>query len=95
MKIEGNSPVNIGKLYKTYQNQSEKTEKKPVVNTVEQDSLQLSDQAKQIHQLIKEAKDLPEIREDKIAKIKAQITDNTYNIPSSKVAAKMLSLGKE
>lgn len=95
MKINNNSSVNIGKLYQTYQNQLEKIDKKQEVNTPEQDKLQLSDQAKQIHQLIKETKDLPDIREEKIAEIKEQIAGNTYNLNPQQLAAKMLSFVKE
>ena len=95
MKINGNSSVNIGKLYQTYQNQAEKTDKKPELNKVDQDNLQLSEQAQQIHQLIKEAKDLPEIREEKIARIKEQIANHTYNVSPQQLAAKMLSFDKE
>jgi negative regulator of flagellin synthesis FlgM len=95
MKINSNTPGNIGKLYQTYQTQTGPMEKKTGVNAASSDSLQLSDQAKQIHALIKDTKDLPEIREEKIARIKEQITNNTYNIPASKVAAKMLSPEQE
>jgi negative regulator of flagellin synthesis FlgM len=95
VKINNNSSVNIGKLYQTYQNQLEKIDKKQEVNTPEQDKLQLSDQAKQIHQLIKETKDLPDIREEKIAQIQEQIAGNTYNVSPQQLAAKMLSSVKE
>lgn len=91
MKINGSIPGSIGKLYQSYQIQAEQTEKRSGSGMVEQDKLQLSEQAKKIHELIKETKDLPEIREEKIARIKEQIINNTYDISPAKVAAKMLS----
>ena len=91
MKINGSYPGNIGKLYQAYQTQTEKSNKKTEVTVPEQDNLQLSEQAKKIHELIKETSDLPEIREEKIAKLKEQIKNNTYNISPAKVASKMLS----
>lgn len=94
MKINSNTPGNIGKLYQSYQTRTEQTEKKAGANSVGSDSLQLSEQAKKIHELIKDAKDLPEIREEKIARIKEEIANNTYNIPAHKVAAKMLAQDK-
>ncbi len=95
MKISNNSSVNVGKLYQTYQNQTEKTDKKNEVNSGEQDKLQLSEQAMKIHELIQETKDLPEIREEKIARIKEEIANNTYHISAQQLAAKMLSSSKE
>jgi len=95
MKINGSLPSNIGKLYQAYQTKNEQTTKKTGANTVEQDNLQLSEQAKKIHELIKETKDLPEIREEKITRIKEEIANNTYKVSAQQLADKMLSLGKE
>jgi negative regulator of flagellin synthesis FlgM len=99
MKINGNPPANVGKLYQAYQVQTEPTGKKTEANVTETetetDNLQLSEQAQKIHELIKEAKDLPDIREEKIARIKAEIASNTYNVTPQQLAAKMLSEGNE
>ena len=91
MKITSNPPINIGKLYQAHQTQSAATSKKAGDNVSGNDNLHISEQARKIHELIKEAKDLPEIREEKIAKLKEQINNNTYNISPAQLAAKMLS----
>lgn len=91
MKITSNPSNNVTKLYQTYQNQSEKTEKKAGSDAIEQDNLQLSEQAQKIHELITESKDLPDIREEKIAQIKSQIVNNTYSVTAQQLASKMLS----
>lgn len=95
MRINSNYPGNVGKIYQSIQTQAEQTDKKTTVKNVEQDSLQLSEQAKKIHELIKETKDLPEIREEKIAKIKEAIANNTYSVSAQQLATKILSSGQE
>jgi len=95
MRINSNNPGNVGKLYQTYQTQAGPMEVKSGVKTALQDSVQLSDQAKAIHEMIKDTKDLPDIREEKIAQIKDAITNNTYSVSAQKLAAKMLLSEKE
>lgn len=91
MKITSNPSNNIAKLYQTYQNQSEKTVKKAGSDFVEQDNLQLSEQAKKIHELITETKDLPDVRAEKITRIKGEIANKTYSVSAQQLAAKMLA----
>lgn len=95
MKINSNPLSNIGKIYQAYQTQSANLNKKAGDGAIEKDNLQISEQARKIHELIKEAKDLPELREEKIARIKAEIANHTYNVTPQQLAAKMLSADKE
>jgi len=95
MKITSNPSNNIAKMYQTYQSQSEKTEKKAGSGSIEQDNLQLSEQAQKIHKLITETRDLPDVREEKIARIKEEIANKTYSVTAQQLAAKMLSSEKE
>ncbi len=98
MKINSNVPGNIAKIYQSYQatqTQADQTGKKSEAKAVDSDSVQLSEQAKKITELIKETKDLPEIREEKIARIKAEVANNTYQISTQQLAAKMLSSENE
>ncbi len=95
MKITSNPSNNIAKLYQTQQAQSGKSEKKAGLGSIEQDTLHLSDQAKRIHELITTAKDLPDIREEKIAQIKDEIANKTYHVTEEQLAAKMLAADKE
>ncbi len=91
MRISSNVPGNVAKIYQTYQTQTGQTETISGTKFAEQDTVQLSDQAKAIHELIKSTKDLPDIREEKVAQIKDAITNNTYNVTPQQLAAKMLS----
>jgi negative regulator of flagellin synthesis FlgM len=95
MKITSNPSNNIAKLYQTNQSQSEKTDKKAGLDSIEQDHLHLSEQAKKIHELITETKDLPDIRAEKIARIKGEIANKTYSVSAQQLAAKMLASEKE
>ena len=94
MRINSNAPGNIGKLYQTNQTQAGQTEVKPA-KAAAHDSVQLSEQAQAIYKMIKETKDLPDIRQEKVAQIKDAITNNTYNVTPQQLAAKMLLSEKE
>lgn len=90
MRIDSNNPGYVSKLYQTYQAQTGPTEIKSAGKAAPQDSVQLSDQAKAIHELMQDYKELPDIREEKIAKIKEAITNQTYSVSPQQLAAKML-----
>lgn len=94
MRISSN-PAYVSQLYQINQTQSGQADVKPTEKVTQSDSVQLSDQAKAIHDLMKEYKELPDVREEKIAKIKESITNNTYNVSAQQLAAKMLSSGNE
>lgn len=95
VKINNNPSNNIAKLYQTQQIRTDNKEIKSGSDPVGSDNLQLSEQARQIHELIKETRDLPEIREEKIAQIKDQIANKTYSVTAEQLAAKMLAADKE
>lgn len=97
MKINGNAPGNITKLYQSNQTQIETSKKKDGVNAieVEGDSVKLSDQAVKINELMQKTNELPEVREEKIARIKAELNNNTYHVSAQQLAAKMLSAEDE
>lgn len=95
VKITSNPSNNIAKLYQTQQAQMEKSQVPAGSGAINHDSLQLSEQAKKIHELISTAKDLPDIREEKIAQIKDQLANKTYNVTAAQLAARMLASDKE
>lgn len=94
MKIDG-FPGNIAKIYQTHQNKADGTVKKNPLDPGKFDSVELTDQAQRIHTLVKETNGLPELREEKIARIKSEIVNGTYNVTPEQVAAKMLAADKE
>jgi flagellar biosynthesis anti-sigma factor FlgM len=95
MRISSNNPAYVSQLYQINQVQAEQADVKATEKTTGNDSVQLSDQAKAIHDLMNEYKNLPDIRDEKVAQIKESITNNTYNVTAQQLAAKMLTSGNE
>ena len=58
--------------------------------TVKEDKVVLSPKAKEVQETTKIIKELPDIREDKVAKLKEQVDQGTYKIDGKKIAFKML-----
>jgi len=50
----------------------------------------LYSKAKEIRELAKVIKDLPDIREEKVAELKKQIDQGTYKVDGEKIAFKMI-----
>ncbi len=65
---------------------AEKAEKQPTKT----DTVVLSDAAKRIQEAKKLLDAIPDIREDKVAQLKEQIDNGTYEIDAEKIADKML-----
>ncbi len=62
----------------------------------EEDKIEISTQAKEIQVAMKALKDLPDVREDKVNEIRAQIKDGSYKPSSEDVAEKLLErIGKQ
>ncbi|MEN8751897.1 MAG: flagellar biosynthesis anti-sigma factor FlgM [Desulfobacterales bacterium] len=55
-----------------------------------EDSVELSQSARDLQKAQKALPDLPDIREDKVAVLKQQIENGTYDIRADKIAANML-----
>ena len=54
------------------------------------DRVELSPEARQIIQLAEQTRQLPEIREDRVAALRQQLADGTYNVDPQQVAASIL-----
>jgi negative regulator of flagellin synthesis FlgM len=87
MKIQSNP--NIQKIMKAYGKQAPKAKKTEGVK-FEEDKIEISTQAKEIQVAMQAIKDTPEIREEKVNAIRAQIKDGTYKPSSEDVANKIL-----
>ncbi len=58
--------------------------------SVKEDKVVLSPKAKEVQEATKLIKELPDIREDKVAKLKEQVDQGTYRVDGKKIAFKML-----
>lgn len=65
---------------------SDQTEKQQV----KADTVELSDMGKRVQEAQKQLETIPDIREDKVAQLKEQVENGTYEIDAEKVADKML-----
>ncbi len=54
------------------------------------DTVAISDAAKALQQIEKAVKDIPEVREDKVAEIRNQLAQGTYKVDGQRIAFNML-----
>ena len=57
----------------------------------EKDSVTISEHGKDFQSVLKAIKDSPEVREDKVNRIKSQIENGTYNVSAEEIANKMVN----
>ena len=93
MKITENSNVDLN-LQKTDKSKvkvsGEKTARTPEEVTSKDDQVTLSEAAKEISKLTADAMKLPDVRTDKVEKIKNAINSGSYNVKGDAVAGKLL-----
>ncbi len=93
MKItDNNSSLNIRNYVNNIQD-NRKTDgltKQGPSQTVNEDKVVLSPKAKEVQEVTEVIKELPDIREEKVAKLKEQVDQGTYRIDGKKIAFKML-----
>lgn len=92
MEITPKDSVNI----EAYVNQVQEKDKadaaagQPEQQQNKADTVALSNAAKDIQEAQKQLKAIPDVREDKVAQLKEQIENGTYEIDAEKIADKML-----
>jgi len=93
MKItDNNSSLNIRNYVSNVQD-NKKTDglaKQGSPQAVKEDKVVLSPKAKEVQEATKLIKELPDIREEKVAKLKEQVDQGTYRIDGKKIAFKIL-----
>ena len=93
MKItDNNSSLNIRNYVNNVKDNKEieDLKKQGSPQTVKEDKVVLSPKAKEVQEATKLIKELPDIREDKVAKLKEQVDQGTYKVDGKKIAFKML-----
>jgi len=93
MKIlDQNPPVNMASYRNSITNKKNIDQRadKNSSNLVKEDKVALSNRARQIQDIKKNMKSIPDIREEKVAMIKDQIEKGTYKIDGKKIAEKMI-----
>ena len=93
MEITPKDSVNI----EAYVNQVKDKDKvdaaseQPEKQQTKADTVVLSDTAKKVQEAQKQLESIPDVREDKVAQIKEQIENNTYEMDEEKIAGKMIT----
>jgi negative regulator of flagellin synthesis FlgM len=93
MKItDNNSSLNIRNYVSNIQDgrKTDGSAKQGSPQTVKEDKVVLSPKAKEVQEATKLIKELPDIREEKVAKLKEQVDQGTYRVDGKKIAFKML-----
>jgi negative regulator of flagellin synthesis FlgM len=93
LKITGKNPyVNLDAYAKNVKDKEriDNQGKKASNQVVKEDKVVLSQEAKRVQKAKKLMESIPDIREEKIAKVKAQIENGTYQVQEKKLAAKMI-----
>lgn len=85
---------NIQSILKTYSdNKAVKTVKaeNKATNISKQDEVVLSSQAQSFSKVLQKAKNMSDVRVDKVKTLSAQVDSGTYSVNSRSIAEKMLS----
>lgn len=80
----------INKMLNVYKNQEKLSETGKLGKTRKADQLNISNTARDFQVAMTAVKDNPEIREDKVNRIKQEIQAGTYEIDAKKIAGKMM-----
>lgn len=64
-------------------------------STVESDNVTISEKGKDVSEMTRTLKSMPEVRADKIADLKERIANGTYNVSARDVAAKIVNTALE
>jgi len=93
VKITGKNPyVNLDAYAKNVKDKEriDNQGKNAANQVVKEDKVVLSQEAKRVQEAKKLMESIPDIREEKIAKVRAQIENGTYQVEEKKLAAKMI-----
>ena len=92
MEITPKDSVNIEAYVNQVQEKDkvEPTSDQPEKQQVKADTVELSDMGKRVQEAHSQLETIPDIREDKVAQLKEQVENGTYEVDAEKVADKML-----
>ncbi len=92
MEITPKDTVNIDAYVKQVQDRdkADATSEQPEKQQAKTDTVVLSDTAKTVQEAQTQLKSIPDVREDKVAELKEQIENGTYEVDADKLAGKML-----
>ena len=92
MEITPKDSVNIDAYVNQVQDKDkvDATSEQPEKQQTKADTVVLSDTAKKVQEAQKQLETMPDVREDKVAELKEQIENGTYNIDEDEIAGKII-----
>ena len=92
MEITPKDSVNIEAYVNQVQDKDkvDATSEQPEKQQPKADTVVLSDTAKKVQEAQKQLEAIPDVREDKVAQLKEQIENGTYDMDEEKIAGKMI-----
>ena len=92
MEITPKDSVNIEAYVNQVQEKDkvESSSEQPEKQPVKADTVELSDMGKRVQEAHKQLENIPDIREDKVAQLKEQVENGTYQPDAEEVADKMI-----
>ena len=93
MEITPKDSVNIEAYVNQVQEKDkvDATQEQPEKQQTKADTVVLSDTAKKVQEAQKQIETIPDVREDKVAQLKEQVENGTYDMDEEKIARKMIS----
>lgn len=64
-------------------------------SVVESDEVSISEKGKDVSEMTRTLKEMPDVRADKVADLKERITNGTYNISGKDIASKIINTALE
>ncbi|HIZ88906.1 MAG TPA: flagellar biosynthesis anti-sigma factor FlgM [Candidatus Mucispirillum faecigallinarum] len=98
MRIDSNMMSGMDTLEQTSRKRNvEKVSTNESQNTsaVESDVVSISEKGKDVSEMTRTLKELPDVRADKIADLKERIANGTYNVSGKDIAAKIVNTALE
>ena len=98
MRIDSNMMSGMDTLEQTSRKRNvEKVSTTESQNTsaVESDAVSISEKGKDVSEMTRTLKELPDVRADKIADLKERIANGTYNVSGKDIAAKIVNTALE
>jgi negative regulator of flagellin synthesis FlgM len=92
MEIENNHGIQINAYVNQVQerNKVDSSNNKPEKSTAKADTVVISDAAKRIQEAKVQLDNIPDVREEKVAQLKEQVDNGTYQVDAEKTADKLI-----
>ncbi len=93
MEIEKNQSVQIGAYPVHNKNKVDPSDSQSGEAAAKRDTVVISDAAKRIQEVRRQLDAVPDVDEEKVARLKKEIENGTYEINADKIAGKMIQEG--